>query len=64
MATRLGIFIAVIIFGFGLLFTHPWINEDTINSHGGQIDTLAVFSGIAFVAFLLIRGIGWVFTGK
>lgn len=56
MAHRLGVFVAVIIFGLGLLVARPWIpGEDGIGA------IVFMFSMIAATAYVMVRGLGWVF---
>jgi hypothetical protein len=56
---RLGIFLAVVIFAIGEL-----IGFTSADGAAGQTTMLIMSSGAAAIVYALIRGIGWVFTGR
>jgi uncharacterized membrane protein len=59
MAHRLGIFLAAVIFGFGILVARPWIpGED------GVAAIIISFGVLGLITYTLIRGFGWVLSGK
>jgi hypothetical protein len=59
MANRLGLFVAALVFGAGLLLARPWIPDQ---SDTGEI--IRAFFYFAVIAYAFIRGVGWVFSGK
>jgi hypothetical protein len=63
MANRLALFIAAIVVGLGALIAHPWVEDGSYNP-GGQVGLLKMAIGAAVVVYVIIRGLGWVFTGK
>lgn len=63
MSHRLGAFLAIIVVGFGTLVAHPW-HADRSFTDGGQTEILIAFVIIAVAVYALIRGVGWVFSGR
>jgi len=65
MANRLGIFVAAVIAAFGLFISQPWRTESAAGFNpGGQMKIFIASVIVGAVLYALIRGLGWVFSGK
>lgn len=63
MANRLGIFLAGIIFIFGIMIVHPWFRDQSYTQNG-QLSLVVLTIVFAAAVYALIRAIAWVFSGR